>query len=75
VVVPFLSALVGAAVLGAIATVAITVLCPVAVRGTAHPVAATWVATVAAGFDLWSGRIAFAFSSACALVVFVAIRR
>ncbi len=75
VIVPFLSALVGAAVLGAAATVTITLVCPVAARGTAHPLAATWVATVAAGFDLWSGRIAFAVGSAFALAVIIAIRR
>ena len=75
VVVPFLSTLIGAAALGAVATVAITLLCPSAVRGSAHPLAATWVITVAAGFDLWSGRIAFTVGTAGALVAVIAIRR
>ncbi len=75
VIVPFLSTLIGAAALGAVATVAITLLCPAAVQGSAHPLAATWVVTVAAGFDLWSGRIAFAVGTAGALVAVIAIRR
>ncbi len=75
IVVPFLSTLIGAAALGAVATVAITLLCPAAVRGSAHPLAATWVVTVAAGFDLWSGRIAFTVGTVGALAAVIAIRR
>jgi hypothetical protein len=75
VVVPFLSTFIGAAALGAVATVAITLLCRPAVRGSAHPLAATWVVTVAAGFDLWSGRIAFTVGTAGALIAVIAIRR
>lgn len=74
VIVPFLSTLVGAATLGAIATVALTPLCSLAVRGAAYPLAATWVVTVAAGFDLWSGRVAFAVGSAFAAMAIIAIR-
>ena len=71
---PFLSAAVGSAILGGIATVAITPLCWRLVRGTAHPVAATWLATIVAGLSLWSGRIPFAVGTALSIAVFLAVR-
>ncbi len=72
---PSLSAIVGAAPLGAIATVAITPLVRNAVRGTMHPVAALWVATVCAGLNLWSGRVPFAVGTALSLLAVIAVRR
>lgn len=71
---PYLSALVGAAVLGAIATAAITPLCWRLVQGSNHPLAATWTATVTAGLSLWSGRIPFALGTAVAVGVLIAVR-
>jgi len=71
---PTLSGWIGAPLVGALATVAITVLAGVAARGTAHPVAATWVATVVCGLNLWSGRVPFALGTAAALGAYIAFR-
>lgn len=72
---PYLSVLLGgAAVLGALATVAITPLCWRLVQGANHPVAATWTATVVAGFSLWSGRIPFAVGTAISVATLIAVR-
>ncbi len=72
---PYLSVLLGgAAVLGAIATVAITPLCWRLVQGANHPVAATWTATVVAGVSLWSGRIPFALGTAISVATLIAVR-
>lgn len=71
---PYLSTLVGAALLGALGTVAITPLCWRLVRTTNCPLAATWTATVVAGFNLWSGRIPFAVGSAVTIAVLIAVR-
>jgi hypothetical protein len=74
IVTPYLSALVGAATIGAAATTAITPLCWRLVQGTKHPLAATWTVTVTAGFSLWSGRIPFALGTAVSVAVFIAVR-
>ncbi len=74
VVTPYLSALLGALGAGALATVAITVLARRAALGTSHIAAATWVATVAAGLNLWSGRIPFAVGTAAALIGLIGVR-
>jgi MFS family permease len=71
---PYLSIVVGSAVLGAIATVITVVLVAVAANEAAHPVAAVWVAVVASGFDLWSGRIAFIVGTAFAAALVIAVR-
>lgn len=71
---PYLSVLVGSAVLGAIATVVTVALCAFAVQDTPHPLAATWTATIVTGWDLWSGRIAFILGTAVAVGVVIAIR-
>ena len=74
VLVPFASALVGAALLGALATAAITPLCWRLARGSRFPLAATWVATGTAGLSLWSGRVPFAVGSAISVAVLIAVR-
>ena len=71
---PYLSALIGSVLLGALATVAITPLCWRLVQGSPYPLAATWVATVAAGFSLWSGRIPFAVGTATSVAALIAVR-
>jgi hypothetical protein len=71
---PYLSALLGVGLVGAIATVSITPLCWILVRDTSHPLAATWVATVTAGSNLWSGRIPFAIGSAVSVAAIIAVR-
>jgi hypothetical protein len=71
---PYLSALLGAALLGALATVAITPLCWRLVRGSSFPLAATWVATVTVGLSLWSGRIPFAVGTATSVAALIAVR-
>src|SRR5581483_11735885 len=74
VITPYLSAVMSAELVGAVSAVAITVVTALAVRGTAHPVAATAVATVAAGINLWSGRVPFLLGSALAVGAVIAVR-
>jgi hypothetical protein len=74
VLMPFLSTLVGAALLGALATAAITPLCWRLVRGSSYPLAATWAVTVTAGLSLWSGRIPFAVGTAISVAALIAVR-
>jgi len=71
---PYLSAVLSAELVGALAAVSITVLARVAVRGTPHPVAATAVAALAAGINLWSGRVPFLLGSAIAIGSLIAVR-
>jgi multisubunit Na+/H+ antiporter MnhG subunit len=71
---PFLSAAVGASVVGAVSTAAIPSLCWLLVRGSRHARAATWVATVVTGLSLWSGRIPFALGTALSISAFLAVR-
>jgi hypothetical protein len=71
---PYLSAVLTAEVVGALSAVAITIVTARAVRGTAHPVAATAVATLAAGVNLWSGRVPFLLGSALAVSAIIAVR-
>jgi hypothetical protein len=71
---PYLSAWLGVGLVGAIATVSITPLCWILVRDTSHPLAATWVATITAGSNLWSGRIPFAIGSAVSVAAIIAVR-
>jgi hypothetical protein len=71
---PIVSALLGAAVLGWVATVAITPLCWRLVRGSRCPLAATWIATLTAGLSLWSGRIPFALGTAISIAALIAVR-
>jgi hypothetical protein len=71
---PYLSMLFGSVLLGALATVAVTPLCWQLVRGSNHPLAATWTATVTVGFSLWSGRIPFAVGTAISVATLIAVR-
>src|SRR5664279_2291204 len=71
---PFLSGLLGAGILGALGTGAITPLAALLVRGSAHPVAATATAAFVAGLSLWSGRVPFAVGTAVSIVAFIAVR-
>lgn len=71
---PYLSVVVGSAVLGAVATMVTVASVAVATKGAAHPVAAVWVAVVASAFDLWSGRIAFIVGTAFAAALVIAVR-
>jgi hypothetical protein len=72
---PYLCAAVGTELVGALSAVAITVLVTVLVRGTRHPLAASSVATVAAGLNLWSGRVPFLLGAALAVGALIAVRR
>jgi len=75
VITPTLSGWIGAPLLGALATVAISVLAAFAVRGTSHPAAAAWTTAVVAGLNLWSGRVPFALGTAAAIGAYVALRQ
>jgi hypothetical protein len=72
--VPSLSALLGAPVAGAVATVAITPLLARVTAGSRNRVLATWTGTLVFGLNLWSGRIAFAVGAACAVLVVICVR-
>jgi hypothetical protein len=71
---PYLSALLTAELVGALSAVAITLSSAVLLRGTRYPVAGTAVATVAAGINLWSGRVPFLLGTAFAVAALVAVR-
>jgi hypothetical protein len=72
---PFVSAYTSAELLGALSAIAIPVLCVVLLRGTAHPIAGTSVAALAAGVNLWSGRVPFLFGAVFAVASLIALRR
>jgi hypothetical protein len=55
--------------------VAIAALATVALRGTRHPFAAAVFAAVAAGVNLWSGRVPFLLGSAFAVGALLALRK
>ena len=74
VITPYLSSLLGATLVGVLATIAITPLVRRAVVDTAHPHMATWVATFAAGCNIWSGRIPFALGCAVGVVAVIGLR-
>lgn len=74
IVTPYLSSLIGVLAVGALATVSITLLTCRAAAGTAHVSAAAWVATLAAAFNIWSGRIPFALGCALALAGVIGVR-
>lgn len=71
---PYLSAALSAELVGVLAAVAITVGSQVLLRDSVHPRAATAVAVVAGGLNLWSGRIPFLLGSAFAVFALVAVR-
>ena len=75
VITPYLCAAIGTELVGALAALAVTALVTVLVRGTPHPVAAAGVAAVAAGLNLWSGRIPFLLGSAVGVAALIAVRR
>lgn len=74
IITPYVSSLVGALGVGVLATVAITFLARRAAAGTAHVNAATWVATIAAALNIWSGRIPFALGCAIAIAGVIGVR-
>ena len=74
VVTPYVSALIGTELVAALSAVAVTALAAVAVRGTRYPVAATWVAAVAAALNTWSGRVPFLFGMTFAVGAIIAVR-
>jgi len=71
---PWLSALLTAPGLGALATVVVTPLVDRVLVGTTFRLTGTWLATVTAGLSLWSGRIAFALGLAVAVVALIGLR-
>ncbi len=72
---PYLSALIGAVGLAAIATAACTPLAWLVLRDTARPVLGMWVVTLTAGLNLWSGRVPFALGCLMGIAVIVMVRR
>ena len=74
IIVPYLSSLVSAAVLGAVATVASIPLVHRALSGTRYRTPAVWLATFLLGMNLWSGRVPFALGCAAGLVAIIGAR-
>jgi hypothetical protein len=74
VITPYLSALISAELLGALSAVAITAVAIPLLRGSRHPVAGVFIAGIAAGSNLWSGRIPFLLGSAFTVGAFLAVR-
>jgi hypothetical protein len=72
---PYLSSLVGALLLGVLATIAITPLAAVALAGTRFAATGTWIATIAFGLNIWSGRIPFAVGCAAGVTALIGVRR
>jgi hypothetical protein len=72
---PYVCAAIGTELVGALSAVAVTVLITVAVRGTAHPFAASVVGAVATALNLWSGRIPFLLGAAVGVGAVIAVRR
>lgn len=66
VIVPYLSSIVGAYVVVALAASAIPWCVAYATYRTAHPIAAVWVAAVSASLNMWSGRVTFVAGAALA---------
>jgi hypothetical protein len=71
---PYLCALVGTELLGALAAVATTALATVLLRGTRHPLAASALAAVSVIANLWSGRIPFLLGAAFGVAALIAVR-
>jgi hypothetical protein len=71
---PYLSKFVDAGLLGAVASVVITLLCHRLVRGSAHPAAATWLAAAGSSISLWSGRVPFAAGTALMVAALIVVR-
>jgi hypothetical protein len=71
---PYLSATIGTELVGALSAVAVTVLVTVAVRATRYPQPAAAVGALAAGINLWSGRVPFLLGTAFAIGVVIAVR-
>jgi hypothetical protein len=74
VVTPWIAAVIGTETLCALSAAAIPFLVAMLVRGTYHPRAATAVAVVAVGANLWSGRVPFLFASALAVASLIFFR-
>jgi hypothetical protein len=71
---PYLCALVGTELLGALAAVAATGLATILLRGTRHPLAASALAAVSIIANLWSGRIPFLLGGAFGVAALIAVR-
>jgi hypothetical protein len=74
VVTPWISAYIGTETLCALSAAAIPFLVAILVRGSYHPRAATAIAAVAVGANLWSGRVPFLFASALAVAGLIFFR-
>jgi hypothetical protein len=72
---PYLCAAIGTELVCALSSVAVTMLVTILVRDTRHPVAASAVGAVAAGLNLWSGRVPFLLGAAVGVGALIAVRR
>ncbi|MCW2497657.1 hypothetical protein [Jatrophihabitans sp.] len=71
---PYVSAVIGAEMLGALCALAISAGAWLLLRGSAHPTAAAAVVAVGVSANLWSGRIPFLFGTLFAVLAFAAAR-
>jgi hypothetical protein len=71
---PYLSRLLSAELVVALSAVATVAVCSVLLRTTNHPLAATYVASVATCINMWQGRVPFVFGCAAAAAALLALR-
>jgi len=71
---PYLSALLTAELVGALAAVAITPLCALLLKDSRYPLAGVATASAAAGLNLWSGRVPFILGCAFAVAALIAVK-
>ncbi|GAB2472459.1 hypothetical protein [Jatrophihabitans fulvus] len=74
VVTPYLSSLVGPELVCALSAVAVTVVGTIAVRGTRHPVVASWTVALVVLANLWSGRVPFLLGGAIGIGAIIALQ-
>ncbi|MFN2518950.1 MAG: hypothetical protein ABR604_07900 [Jatrophihabitantaceae bacterium] len=71
---PYLSALLTAELVGALAAVSITPLCALLLKDSRYPLAGVATASAAAGLNLWSGRVPFIVGCAFAVAALLALQ-
>ena len=72
---PYLSALLTAIGVAAIAAAATVPVAWLALRGTRHAVAGLWIVVLTAGLNMWSGRVPFALGCLLAVVTVLFVQR
>ncbi|MBN9620733.1 MAG: hypothetical protein J0H43_13545 [Actinobacteria bacterium] len=72
---PYLCAAIGTEMVGALSALVISLLIPLLVRDTRHPLPATVVGAVVVCCNLWNGRVPYLLGAAVGLGAVIALRR